>query len=174
MLCLCIPRVCANFQQSTRLVRPVLMPHRAHKHVFQAIFRLHGQCKDWFCFVYAFQRCVQIFNRALHLRIFYFPHHQTGTTSAVDPQGAHSVCLWVFEAYGIFGVIRGHFGDSWVIFWYVGYLGTRKSTGVSVQVGQYLIKQLKLENGHSLYRQWQGILIIRRLGWRWVCFSRAI
>jgi len=72
----------------TGLVQPMLSIHEAHKHIFIWIFRLHVWCKDWLHFAWAFQRCVQIFKRPLHLHVFYFPHHGTGTTHAVDTEGA--------------------------------------------------------------------------------------
>ena len=74
----------------TGLVRPMLLIQRAHKHIFLWIFRLHARCKDWLYFAQAFQRCVQIFNRPLHLHVCYFPHHGTGTTHAVNTWGAQT------------------------------------------------------------------------------------
>ena len=55
-----------------RLVRLMLLIHRAHKHIFQSILGPHARCKDCLYFGYAFQRCVQIFIMSLPLRVFIF------------------------------------------------------------------------------------------------------
>ena len=62
----------------------MLMTHIAHKHVSWGISRLHGPCKDCLYFVYAFCRCVQIFNRSLHLGKIHFHHNRTSMTQALD------------------------------------------------------------------------------------------
>jgi hypothetical protein len=75
---------------TTGLIRLMLSIHEAYKHIFQWIFTLYAQCKDCLYFAYAFQRCVQIFNRPLHLHVCYFPQHGTGMTHAVDTWGAQT------------------------------------------------------------------------------------
>ena len=71
-----------------RLIRPIPLVYKAHKHVLQEVFALQYQSKDWVYFVYVFRRCVQIFKRPLNLYALYFPHHWADMNHIDGTQGA--------------------------------------------------------------------------------------